>query len=140
MPERFPYTTVHSEGYTAIRPLLPITLALREKTYSAIGLLDSGADINVLPYDVGLMLGAVWELQTTVVTGLSGNLAHYEARGIVIRAIVGNLPPVRLAFAWTIAENVPLIFGQTNFFAQFNVCFFQSLNVFEVGLKDGAQV
>ncbi|WP_340626568.1 MULTISPECIES: hypothetical protein [Aphanizomenon] len=39
---------------------------------------------------------------------------------------IGNLEPVRLAFAWVEASNVPLILGQTNFFREFDVCFERS--------------
>ena len=53
-------------------------------------------------------------------------------RLIVLDTIVGALPTVRLAFAWTRAEHVPLILGQVNFFAQFDVCFFRSRALFEV--------
>jgi hypothetical protein len=133
---RFPYVSVQSEGYIALRPLVPITLRYREAIQSTTGLLDTGADINVLPYQLGQSLGAVWEEQQTTVTGLSGNLAKYETRGIVLQATIGNLRSTRLVFAWTLAENIPLILGQTNFFAEFNVCFYRSENVFEVRLKD----
>jgi hypothetical protein len=135
VPERYPYTVVQRTGFVAVRPLLTMTLLYGDQRLSATGLLDSGADVNVLPYELGLRLGAAWEAQTTVVTGLSGNLANHEARGIIVRAVVGNFPPVRLAFAWTRAESIPLILGQTNFFAEYSVCFFHAQNVFEIGPK-----
>ena len=99
-----------------------------------MGLVDSGAAINVLPYDLGLQLGAVWEQQTTTVR-LTGNLAATEARGLVVFANVGHFPPVKLAMAWTQARTIPLILGQVNFFLEFDVCFFRSRAVFEVKLK-----
>lgn len=79
-----------------------------------------------------MQIGAVWEMLSTEVVGLSDNLSSYEARGIVLSAVVGNYAPVRLAFAWSRAESVPLILGQTNFFLAFNVCFFRAQNIFEV--------
>jgi hypothetical protein len=63
---------------------------------------------------------------------LSGNLAWYEARGILISVTIGQLAPVQLAFAW---KNMPLLFGQVNFFADFHVCFLRARNVFEVRPK-----
>jgi hypothetical protein len=135
MPERYFYTAVQSAGFVADRPLLPMTLILGNQRLSAIALLDSGADINVLPYELGLQLGASWEAQTTAVTGLSGNLANYEARGLVVRAGIGDFPTVRLAFAWTRVEGIPLLLGQTNFFAEFKVCFFRAQNFFEIEPK-----
>lgn len=100
------------------------------------GLVDSGADVNVLPYRTGVDLGAMWDEYATVVE-LSGNLANYEAHGIILTARVGEIAPIRLAFAWTRAENVPLVLGQVNFFTEFNVCFYRSQGVFEVNPRQG---
>jgi hypothetical protein len=92
--------------------------------------------VNVLPYDLGVALGADWDSQSTVVE-LSGNFAQHEARGIVINARIGSLKPVLLVFAWTKARDVPLLLGQVNFFAEFDVCFYGSQYTFEVRLKNG---
>jgi hypothetical protein len=47
---------------------------------------------------------------------LTGNLAQYEACPLIVSAKIGKFESVRLAFAWTQAENIPLILGQVNFF------------------------
>ena len=44
-------------------PYLPLTLELNGNTKNVFGLLDSGSTVNVLPYTIGLELGAVWETQ-----------------------------------------------------------------------------
>lgn len=49
-----------------------------------------------------------------------------------VTAWVGEFEPVRLAFAWVKGKDVPLILGQTNFFMEFNVCFYRSKLEFEV--------
>ncbi len=98
------------------------------------GLVDSGATVNVLPYQIGLELGAVWEQQLPLFQ-LDGNLANYESRGLILNAQVADFPPVKLAFAWTKAENVPVILGQINFFSEFDVCFYRSNQTFEVKPK-----
>ena len=90
--------------------------------------------VNVLPWQLGLDLGAVWEGQTNSLR-LTGNLAQYEARVLLVLAKIGQFEPVRLAFAWTQAENVPLLLGQVNFFMEFNVCFYRSQLVFDVSTK-----
>lgn len=134
----FPYTAVkHARGEIALRPLLPVVLAYGDTTVETTGLLDTGADVNVLPYHLGITLGGNWEHARTGLQ-LSGNLARYEARGILIACVVGQLAPVQLAFAWTQAENVPLIFGQVNFFAEFDVCFFRARRAFEIRLKSSS--
>jgi hypothetical protein len=114
-------------------PRLPITLTHRHSA-SVMGLLDTASAVNVMPAQLGRDLGFVWEEQTCSVS-LKGNLAAFEARGVVVMAVVGPFPPVRLVFAWTQAEDAPLILGQANFFMEFDVCFFRSRSVFEVKPK-----
>jgi hypothetical protein len=96
-------------------PIIPVTLSLAGVSTSANALLDTGATVNVLPYDIGLQLGAIWEEQTLRLP-LAGNLAKVEARALFINVQIGNLEPARLAFAWAQSSQVPLILGQTNFF------------------------
>jgi hypothetical protein len=108
-----------------VLPTIPITLSYADFSVSANALLDSGSAVNLLPYDIGLQLGAIWEEQT-IRLPLAGNLARVEARGIFVHIQIGNLESVRLAFAWAQASQVPLILGQTNFFREFDVCFQRS--------------
>jgi hypothetical protein len=132
--ERFPFAEREpSLGAASLSPLLPITL-IGPNSVSVVGLLDTGATVNVLPHALGEQLGLVWEQQTTLVT-LSGNLAACEARVVVVSAVVGQFPPVRLAFAWTRTEEIPVLLGQVNFFMEFDVCFYRSRSLFEVRPK-----
>ncbi len=110
--------------------MLPFTLAA-SKSVVLSGLVDTGAALNVLPFSVGLSLGFDWDQQTTSIQ-LSGNLARVEARVTVDSATIGGFGPVRMAFAWTRDDAVPVILGQVNFFLEFDVCFFRSRRVFEV--------
>lgn len=68
---------------------------------------------------------------------LTGNLAQFEARGLLLIAIIDSFPPVRLAFAWTRTETAPVILGQINFFDEFNVCFYRSESAFEITPRSG---
>jgi hypothetical protein len=112
-------------------PMIPIILSYANFSVSANALLDSGSTVNLLPYDIGLQLGAIWEKQT-VRLPLAGNLAKVEARGLFLHIQIGDLEPVRLAFAWVQSSEVPLILGQTNFFREFDVCFGRSRNTIEI--------
>ena len=127
---RFPYTSFGS----SLMPFIPISFQRRGQNLQTVALVDSGASVNVLPYEIGLQLGAIWEEQTQMIS-LAGNLAKHEARAIVIRAQVGALEPIRLVFAWTNQPNMRLILGQQNFFQQFQVCFFGDETAFEVMQK-----
>ncbi|MGI8551318.1 MAG: hypothetical protein ACR2PL_11120 [Dehalococcoidia bacterium] len=136
---RFAYTPADSMvGEASLLPLLPLVLHYQGCSTSATGLLDTGATVNVLPYPLGVELGAVWEGQTVSVQ-LTGNLARYEARALLVSAEVGRFPPVPVVFAWTRAEAIPLILGQVNFFMEFDVCFYRSQLAFEVRPKAGAR-
>ena len=64
-------------------PTIPIILSHAGFSVSGNALLDTGSTVNLLPYDIGLQLGAIWEEQT-VRLPLAGNLATVEARGLFV--------------------------------------------------------
>jgi hypothetical protein len=119
-------------------PYLPITLKYRGKSVTVNGLLDTGATINVLPYTLGQQLGLIWE-EKPLIAQLVGNLAAFESKGVRLTGIVESFTPVRLAFAWTKNESVPLILGQVNFFQMFQVCFDGADQLFTIQLKTSMQ-
>ncbi|MDB9513474.1 hypothetical protein PN499_19960 [Kamptonema animale CS-326] len=132
---RFRFTEVNSElGALSTMPYLPIILTYQNQSLRVSGLLDTGSSVNVLHYEIGLRLGAVWKRQRLSVP-LGGNLARFEARALVLTANVEQFAPVELAFAWTQNRNAPLILGQMNFFLAFDVCFYRSESAFEISPK-----
>lgn len=133
--EQYPFVEMDPAlGMASRMPYLPLTLTLGQQSIPVSGLLDTGATINVMPYSVGVQLGAIWDHQTISVQ-LSGYLAGIEARALVVTAIVGKFSSVRLAFAWARTDEIPIILGQVNFFMEFDVCFYRSRLVFEVKPK-----
>src|SRR5262249_9587222 len=134
----FPYTDLrNAHGEITPRPILTAQLINQGASVQATGLVDSGADVNLLPYGLGNLLGLSWGEQRYSLR-LSGNLANYDTRIVVLPVKVADFAPVDLAFAWTQSEQAPLIFGQTNFFQRFNVCFFRSDAYFTLALNDVA--
>ena len=127
MPNKIEFPFADDEAL----PKIPVTLSYENIPVSANALLDSGSTVNLLPYDIGLQLGAIWDKQT-VRLPLAGNLARVEARGLFLHIQIGDLEPVRLAFAWVQDSQVPLILGQTNFFREFDVCFQRSRSIIEI--------
>ncbi len=107
---RFQYRSARDKAMEEVLPYLPFQLRNQTQAIMVTGLVDSGASVNVLPYSIGLQLGAVWE-QQRVELELSGNLAAVEARGLLLTATVDSFPPVRLAFAWAYSDDIPLILG-----------------------------
>jgi hypothetical protein len=133
-PQQFPYVPRDPAlGNASLAPMLPLTLT-GSNSLDVSGLVDSGAAINVLPYTLGVQLGFDWAQETRSVA-LSGSLASVEARVVVLSAVVGRFPRVRLAFAWAQSDSIPVILGQVNFFLEFDVCFLRSRGLFEVRPK-----
>ena len=132
---RFRYsTTDSSQNEFDSLPRIPLILRREGQTVEALGLVDSGATVNVMPYELGLQLGAAWEDSRAIIQ-LAGNLGSQPAMPFFAIAQVGDLPPIQLAFAWTKSPNAPLILGQANFFMEFDLCFYRSKMEFEVKPK-----
>lgn len=132
---RFAFTQMNSElGVFSTLPYLPLALTYQDRALNVSGLLDTGASVNVLPYEMGWQLGAVWERQMLAVQ-LGGNLAEFEARALILSARVDPFAPVNLAFAWTRDNNAPLILGHMSFFLEFDVCFYRAELSFEISPK-----
>jgi hypothetical protein len=130
--ERYAFTAADGVmGETGLMPQLPMTLTYQGCSIDVVGLLDTGATVNVLPYRLGLQLRAIWESESATIR-LGGNLARYDACPLIVFAAVGSFHSVRLAFAWTQADDIPLILGQVNFFMEFDVCFYRSQQAFDI--------
>ena len=133
--QKFAYQQINEKiGAASYVPLVPITLIYNNKFLTVSGLLDTGATVNVLPYNIGLQLGLEWEKQT-ISMNLTGNLANYECHAVLLTGKINDFPSVNLAFAWTKADNLSLILGQVNFFLEFDVCFYRSQLLFEIKPK-----
>jgi len=129
---RFRYSTTDpTQSELDSLPRLPLILRQGKQVVSAVGLVDSGATVNVLPYRLGIQLGAVWDDQKATIR-LAGNLGQVAAQPLFPMVEINDFPPVRLMFAWSRSDDVPLILGQMNFFIEFDVCFYRSQLEFEV--------
>jgi hypothetical protein len=132
---RFKYaTTDPAQDEFDSLPRLPLILHRADRNVGAIGLVDSGATVNVLPYELGTRLGEVWDDRKANIR-LTGSLGNRMAIPVFAVAEIEGLPATRLAFAWTHQDDVPLILGQTNFFMEFDVCFYRSKLAFELTVK-----
>jgi|SRR5579859_3918375 len=129
----FSYTAVDNTP-TGLAPRLALTLRYGQNAIEINGLLDSGSAVNLLPHPVGLALGAVWAEQP-LLEPVAGSFGHLEARGLAVLAshpqLTGN-EPVRLVFAWALTQDVPVLFGQVNFFMEFEICFYRTQSYFEI--------
>ena len=132
---RFPYSTTDpSQDAFDSLPRLPLRLRTDSRALDVMGLVDSGATVNGLPHDVGLQLGLVWD-DRRANSRLAGSLGQQPAMPVFMSAEIADFAPVRRAFAWVQSPDAPLILGQTNFFMEFEVCFYRSSLEFEVKPK-----
>jgi hypothetical protein len=125
---RFPYDPRQ-------RPILPLTLRANGCQIDTHALVDSGADVNALPWSVGTSLGFVWEPNKATIR--VAGITQGAAMPILLAADFGDIQGARLAFAWCQSDSVPLVLGQTNFFMEFDICFFGSRREFQVVPKAG---
>jgi len=102
----FPYTAT-DQLPTSLMPRLSLLLSLNQRQVEVIGLLDTGAAVNVLPYQVGLALGAVWEDQITPVS-LVGSLGQFDARALVVRQHIRKSQPTKRC-GWCSRGPVPIL-------------------------------
>lgn len=133
---RFKYSTTNpAQNEFDSLPRISFNLRRDNRCVEVLGLVDSGATVNVLPYEIGAQLGAIWDDSKAIVQ-LAGNLANQPAMPFFAYAEIGEYKPVKLAFAWVRQTNILLILGQTNFFIEFDVYFFRSQLEFEVKPKN----
>ena len=132
--QRFSYT--QSPQLPVGMPLVNIQLSNNSKSVTATALVDSGAALNILPFDIGVELGLEWEKQTYPLD-LGGVLQDSQAYAILLEAQVAELHNVQLAFAWInkSSAEIRLLLGQVNFFQEFNVHFYGNEQFFEVEAK-----
>jgi hypothetical protein len=129
---RFTYSTIAPARHESDSlPWLPLVLRVGTRAVKAVGLVDSGATGNVLPFELGVELGAVWDEHKAILR-VSGSLGGQSAMPIFAQGEIEGLPFARLAFAWIRQSGVPLILGQTNFFMEFDACFYRSKLEFEI--------
>lgn len=76
---RFRYSTTDpTQSELDSLPWLPLVLRQGQQVVRAVGLVDSGATVNVLPYRLGIQLGAVWDDRKAIIR-LAGNLGQAAA-------------------------------------------------------------
>jgi len=69
-----------------------------DRIVETVGLVDSSSTINVLPYELGLQLGSVWDDRKAIIR-LTGNLGNQQAIPCSMVAQIGEFEPVKLVFA-----------------------------------------
>ncbi len=123
-------------AFTMGFPLIDINLYYAGREILVSALVDSGSDVSILSYEVGLELGFVWEQQTAPVF-LGGIFANVPAYAVLVRGEIAGLSDRALVCAWAriASSKSRVILGQMNFFQQYKVTFEGYNKTFDISDK-----
>jgi hypothetical protein len=107
---------------TILRPLARVKLINENMKTTVDMYVDSGADITLIPYSVGIALGFSLKPEDEIkrIGGVGGGKISIVVRRVKMR-IGGEESNVRVA--WCMSEDVPLILGRLDIFNKFNILF-----------------
>ena len=98
MSSKYSTTSPNQNEFDSL-PRLPLVLQRDTLRVEAVGLVDSGATVNVLPYELGLQLGGTWDDRKAIIE-LAGNLSNQPAMPFAAMALIEDFAPSQLMFAW----------------------------------------
>ncbi len=129
--KQFIYTKI--PPFTGGMPIITINLSRSGQVISIPALVDSGAAVNILPYDYGVQLGFIWQEQRLPLP-VGGMMKGSEAYAVSAQAAIDPFPPVDPAFAWInkSSHEMRTLLGQVNFFQYFRVVFEGYKKSFEI--------
>ncbi len=132
--QRFPYTPM--PPFSGGMPVVTVRLAHEESSCDTLALVDSGAAMNLLPFECGKQLGFVWNEQHLALP-MGGLLPDAQAFAVPVTLTLDPFDPIELAFAWTNVpqERLRVLLGQINFFHHFKVTFAAYERYFEIARK-----
>jgi len=107
---------------TILRPLARVKLVNENMETTADMYVDSGADITLIPYSVGIALGFSLKPEDEIrrIGGVGGGKISIVVRRVKLR--IGSRE-LNVRVAWCMSEDVPLILGRLDIFDKFNVLF-----------------
>lgn len=129
--KQFSYTAI--PPFSGGMPIIIVRLSRSGRELSVPAIVDSGAALNILPYDYGLKLGLIWEEQRLLLP-VGGLLQGAEAYAVSAQTAIDPFLPVSLAFAWInkSSSEIRMLLGQVNFFQYFRVIFEGYRSAFEI--------
>jgi len=105
------------------RPYATLQLSCAERSVWADFLIDSGADVTLIPYKVGLNLGLNIQLDEPVYT-LGGVAMGLPVVYRTIKVQIG-VHEISCRVAWALSERAPAVLGRLDIFDAFYVEFRQ---------------
>ena len=111
---KFPYQVLMG-GW---RPAVAVLLQSGEYSLKTSMLFDTGADISMIPYQFGLLLGMKPEVESiSELKGIGGGIPYVLRQ---IQMTIGQLT-FKVRIAWSMSENAPVILGRKDVFERFRI-------------------
>ena len=104
-----------------LKPIIPVTVIGSKRGTNIFMLLDSGADLSLIPFSIGKTIGLELDMENrSEVQGIGEGSLPYILSQARIR--IGDVEaPVRIG--WALINEVPMILGRLDVFQQFSVEF-----------------
>lgn len=118
----FPFRKRRTERLGEIlKPLIPVRLMGPDRSEAMLMLLDSGADLSLIPYSIGEAIGLEADLsRRNEIQGVGEGSVPYMLSRVRIGIGTTELP---IRIAWALIEEAPLLVGRLDVFEHFAVEF-----------------
>jgi len=105
-----------------LRPIADVTLEANNRRVEVVMYIDSGADITMIPLEVGKVLGFKQNPKDEIleIRGVSGSGVPYILK---TAEIILNGEKFKIRLAWALTEEVPLLLGRMDIFSKFKITF-----------------
>ena len=113
----FPFVQRRSRRFGDIlKPIIPVRISGPARSVNVLMLLDSGADLSILPYAVGETIGLVLDMDTrSEVQGIGEGMVPYVLGEVDLQ--VGGMA-LQERVGWALIEEVPFLLGRLDVFRE----------------------
>jgi len=111
----FPFLKRRSEKFGYVpKPIIPVSIIGPKRGVKVFMLLDSGADISMIPYSVGETIGLELDMSTRgEVQGIGEGSVPYILGQVRIQIENFEIPA---RIGWALVEEIPFILGRLDVF------------------------
>ena len=118
----FSFKEVNSPKFGQIlKPIIPLTIIGPRRKIKVFAILDSGADISMIPYSVGEVIGLELDMSTrSEIQGIGEGSVPYVLSEVRFQIRDAEIPA---RIGWALIEEVPFILGRLDVFQKLAVEF-----------------
>ena len=104
-----------------LKPIIPVTIIGPKRNLNIFMLLDSGADLSLIPYSVGETIGLELDFENrSEVQGIGEGSVPYLLTEIKLKI---EKVEISARVGWALIEEVPFILGRLDLFQKFSIEF-----------------